>query len=101
MAHRKIHTALKALELQQNIQEDDSDAESDAKADASVYHLDEDNRDDSESESSPGESLVLESSNSEIRILKIPKRFQKRLKITINRIMQQALQLQLKLLGIF
>ena len=35
------------------------------------------------------------------RILKIPKRFQKRMKITFNRIMQQALQLQLKLLRIF
>ena len=35
------------------------------------------------------------------RILKIPKRFQKRMKITFNRIMQQALRLQLKLLGIF
>ena len=35
------------------------------------------------------------------RILKLPKRFQKRMKITFNRIMQQALQLQLKLLGIF
>ena len=34
-------------------------------------------------------------------ILKIPKRFQKRMKITFNRTMQQALQLQLKLLGIF
>ena len=44
----------------------DSDAESDAKSDASAYYLDEDNRDDSEIESSSGESLVLESSNSEI-----------------------------------
>ena len=101
MAHRKRLTALKSLELLQNIQEDDSDAESDAESDTSVYHLDEDNRDDSESESSSGESLVLESSNSEFRILKIPKRFQKRMKITFNKIMQQALQLQLKLLGIF
>ena len=66
MAHRKRHTALKALELLQNIQEDDSDAESDAESDTSVYHLDEDNCDDSESESSSGELLVLESSNSEI-----------------------------------
>ena len=66
MAHRKIHTELKALELLQNIQEDDSDAESDAESDTSVFHLDEDNRDDSESESSFGESLVSESSNSEI-----------------------------------
>ena len=37
----------------------------DAESDTSVYHLDEDNRDDSESESSSGESLVSESSNSE------------------------------------
>ena len=66
MAHRKRHTALKALELLQNIQEDNSDAESDAESDTSVYHLDEDNRHDSESESSSGESLVSESSNSEI-----------------------------------
>ena len=66
MAQRKRHTALKPLELLQNIQEDYSDAESDAKSDTSVYHLDEDNRDDSESESSSGESLVSESSNSEI-----------------------------------
>ena len=35
------------------------------------------------------------------RILKIPKRFQKRMKITFNKIMQQALELQLKLLWIF
>ena len=62
MAHRKRCTAQKALKLLQNIQEDDSDAESDT----SVYHLDEDNRDDSESESSSGESLVSKSSNSEI-----------------------------------
>ena len=66
MAHRKRHTALKALELLQNIQEDDSDAENDAESDTSVYHLDEDNRDDSESESWSGESLVSESLNSEI-----------------------------------
>ena len=66
MAHRKRHTALKALQLLQNIQEDDSDAESDAESDTSVCHLDEDNRDDSESESSSGELLVSESSNSEI-----------------------------------
>ena len=66
MAHRKRHTASKALEVLKNIQEDDSDAESDAESDMSVYHLDEDNRDDSESESSSGESLVSESSNSEI-----------------------------------
>ena len=49
MAHRKRHTALKVMELLQNIQEDDSDAESDAESDMSVYHLDEKNRDDSES----------------------------------------------------
>ena len=66
IAHRKIHTALKASELLQNIQGDDSDAESDAESDTSVYHLDEDNRDDVESESLSKESLVSESSNSEI-----------------------------------
>ena len=38
----------------------------DAESDMSVYHLDEDNRDDSKSESSFGESLVSKSSNSEI-----------------------------------
>ena len=53
------------MELLQNIQEDDSDAESDAESDTSVYHLDEDNRYDSESESSSGKLLVSESSNSE------------------------------------
>ena len=35
------------------------------------------------------------------RILKIPKQFQKRMKITFNKIMQLALKRQLKLLGIF
>ena len=58
MAYQKIHAALKALELLQNIQGGDSDAESDTESDTSVYHLDEDNRDDSESKSSSGESLV-------------------------------------------
>ena len=66
MTYRKRHTAIKAFELLQNIQEDDVDSKSDAESDTSVYHLDEDNRDDSESESSSGESLVSESSNSEI-----------------------------------
>ena len=66
MAHRKRHTTLKALKLLQNIQEDNSDAKSDAKSDASVNHLDEDNRDDSESKSSFGQLLVLESSILEI-----------------------------------
>ena len=66
MAHRKRHTALKALELLQNTQEDDSNAESDGESDQSVYHLDGDNRGNLESESSSGESLVSESSNSEI-----------------------------------
>ena len=94
MARRKRHTALKALVLQQNIQEDDSDAESGAEPDTSVYH--EDNRDDSESE-----SLISESSNSEISNFEDTKRFQKRMKITFNRIMQQALQLQLNYLGSF
>ena len=66
MVHRKKYTALKALELLQNIQKDDFDAKSNAESDVSVYHLDVGNRDDSESESSSGESLVSESSNSEI-----------------------------------
>ena len=66
MAHRKRHTALKALELLQNIQEDDSDAERNAESDTSVYHFEELNRHDSDRESSSGESLVSESPNSEI-----------------------------------
>ena len=48
-------------------QEDDSDAESDTESDADVYNLHEDNRDNSERESSfDNELLVSESSNSEI-----------------------------------
>ena len=66
MPYRKRHTALKVLELLQNIQEDNSDAESDAESDTSVYHLDEDNRDELERESLSGESLVSELLNSEI-----------------------------------
>ena len=67
MAGRKRVTALKALELLQSIQEDDSDAEIVIESDTDVYNLHEDNRDDSEREfSSDNESLVSESSNSEI-----------------------------------
>ena len=67
MANRKRLTALKALELLQNIQENDSDAESNIESDTDVYDLHENNRDNSESESSSdNESLVSESSNSEV-----------------------------------
>ena len=67
MVGRKRVTALKALELLQSIQEDDSDAEIVIESDTDVYDLHEDNRDDSEGESlSDSESLVSESSNSEI-----------------------------------
>ena len=67
MAGRKRVTALKALELLQSIQEDDSDAEIVIESDTDVYDLHEDNRDDSKGESSSdNESLVSESSNSEI-----------------------------------
>ena len=45
--------------------------------------------------------LFLNHQTRKFRILKIPKRFQKGMKIAFNRIMQQALQLQLKLLGSF
>ena len=45
--------------------------------------------------------LFLNHQTRKFRILKIPKRFQKRMKIAFNRIMQQALQPQLKLLGSF
>ena len=54
------------MELLQNIHEDDSDAKSDTESDTSVYRLDEDHTDESKSESSSGELLVSESSNSEI-----------------------------------
>ena len=67
MAGRKRATTLKALELLQSIQEDDSGAEIVVESDADVYDLHEDNRDDSENESlSDNESLVSKSSNSEI-----------------------------------
>ena len=67
MAGRKRVMALKALELLQSIQEDDSNAEIVIESDTDVYDLHEDNRDDSEGESlSDNESLVSESSNSEI-----------------------------------
>ena len=67
MAGRKRVTALKALELLQSIQEDDSDAEIVIESDTDVYNLHEDNRDDSEGESSSdNESLVSESSKSKI-----------------------------------
>ena len=67
MAGRKRVTALKALELLQSIQEDDSNAEIVIESDTDVYDLHEDNRDDSEGESlSDSESLVSESSNLEI-----------------------------------
>ena len=55
------------MELLQSIQEDDSDAENVIESDTDVYDLHEDNRDDSKDESSSdNESLVLESSNSEV-----------------------------------
>ena len=67
MAGRKRVTALKALELLQSIQEDDSDAEIVIESDTDVYDLHEDNRNNSKGESSSdNESLVSESSNSEI-----------------------------------
>ena len=101
MAHRKRHTALKALELLQKIHEDDSDAKSGAESDKSVYHLDQDNRDDSESESSSGESLVSESSHSKISDFEDNKTNSETDEDHVYRIIQHALQLQLKLLGIF
>ena len=67
MAGRKRVTTLKALELLHCIQEDDSDAEIVIKSDTDVYDLHEDNRDDSEGESSSdNELLISESSKSEI-----------------------------------
>ena len=101
MEDRKRLTTLKALELLQNTQEDEPDAESEIKSDADVYDLNEDNRDNSESESSSdNKSLVSESSNSEISD-KIPKPILKRMKITFIKIIQQALQLQVNYLGSF
>ena len=67
MAGRKRVTALKALELLQSIQEDDSDAEIVIKSDTDIYDLHEDNRDDSKGKSSSDNKLLVsESSNSEI-----------------------------------
>ena len=66
MADQKRLAALKALELLQNIQEDDSDAESDIKSDIDVYDLHEDNCNNSESESSSDNQLLVSESNSEI-----------------------------------
>ena len=67
MTDRKRLTALKALELLRNIQEDDSDAESDVESDTNAHDIHENNRDNSESEfSSDNESLMSESSNSDI-----------------------------------
>ena len=64
---RQILTALKALDLLQNIQEDDSDAATDIQSCEDVYDSREDNFDELESEfSSDNESLVSESSNSYI-----------------------------------
>ena len=55
------------MEFLQSIQEDDWDAEIVIESDTDVYDLHEDNRDDSEGESSSdNESLVSESLNSEI-----------------------------------
>ena len=67
MADSKKITALIALEWLQNIQENDFGTESDIASDTDVYNLLDDNHDNSESESSSdNESLVSESSNSEI-----------------------------------
>ena len=67
MDDRQRLTALKALDLLQNIQEDDSDAETDIQSCEDVYDSREDNFDELESEfSSDNESLVSESSNSDI-----------------------------------
>ena len=102
MADRKGRTALKALDLLQNIQEDDSDAETDIQSCEDVYDSHEDNFDELESEfSSDNESLVSESSNSDISDFLITILIQKRMKIRIFRITQQALQLLMGLLRIF
>ena len=67
MGGRNRVTALKALELLQSIQEDDSDAKIVIESDTDIYDLHEDNRDDSKSESlSDNALLVSESSKSEI-----------------------------------
>ena len=54
------------MELLQNIQEDDSDAESNIKSDTDVYDLHEDNCNNSKSESSSDNQLLVSESNSEI-----------------------------------
>ena len=67
MADRKKLTALKVLDLLQNIQEDESDAETDIQSCEDVYDSHGDNFVELESEfSSDNESLVSESSNSHI-----------------------------------
>ena len=67
MADRKKLTALKALDLLQNIQENDSDAEIDIQSCEDVYDSHEDNFDELESEfSADKESLVSESSTFDI-----------------------------------
>ena len=67
MDDRQRLTALKALDLLQNIQEEDSDAETEIQSYEDVYDSREDNFDELESEfSSDNESLVSESSNSDI-----------------------------------
>ena len=59
MDDRQRLIALKALDLLQNIQEDDSDAETDIQSCEDVYDSREDNFDELESEfSSDNESLV-------------------------------------------
>ena len=67
MTDRKRLTAIKALDLLQNIQENDSDAEPDFQSCEDVYDSHEDNFDELESKFlSDNESLVSESSNSNI-----------------------------------
>ena len=67
MDDRQRLTALKALDLLQNIQKDDSDAETDIQSCEDVYDSREDNFNELESEfSSDNESLVSEPSNSDI-----------------------------------
>ena len=86
MADRKRLTSLKALDLLQNIQEDDSDAETNIRSSEDVYDSNEDNFNELESEfSSDNESLVSESSNSDISDFADTERIQKRMKIRIFR----------------
>ena len=101
MADRKRLTALEGLDLLQNIQGDCSDAETDTQSCEDVYDSHEGNFDALKSEYlSDNESLVLESSNSNIRTLLISKQIQKRMKIRIFRTTQEALQFLMGLLGI-